>query len=269
MKKTKGKFILLDLAEFAGWIGQEVVHREVIRIQNHHTFIPSYAHFHQNNHFALMESMESAHLERGFSEIAQNLTTFPDGSICVGRPLDKIPAGIKGANRGGICIENVGNFDTGRDLMTQNQEMAIIRLNALLCQKFRMAPSEQTIIYHHWYDLDSGQRTDGSGNTKSCPGTAFFGGNTVVAAKANFLPRVAQDLTSIGGVPLPPVQVLLYRAQVTADALNVREQPNAKARVLQVLSKGVIVNVCAEEGSWRRIHPAESRWASGRFLQKV
>ena len=121
MRKTKGKFILFDLPEFAGWLGQEVVHREVVRFQDHHTFIPSYTHFHQDNHFALMVGMEAAHLERGFSEIAQNLTTFPDGSICVGRSLDKIPAGIKGANTGGICIENLGNFDIGHDVMTPDQ----------------------------------------------------------------------------------------------------------------------------------------------------
>ena len=70
--------------------------------------------------------MENAHLQGGFSEIAQNLTTFPDGSVAVCRRIDTIPAGVKRANRNGICIENLGNFDAGQDTLTSKQQVPIL-----------------------------------------------------------------------------------------------------------------------------------------------
>jgi len=70
--------------------------------------------------------MEDAHLQRGFSEIAQNLTTFPDGSVAVCRSFDTVPAGIKGANRNGLRTENVGNFDIGRDSLAAKHKDCIV-----------------------------------------------------------------------------------------------------------------------------------------------
>ena len=55
---------------------------------------------------------------------------------------------------------------------------------------FKLAPSETTVVYHHWYDLNTGKRIakEGTGSTKTCPGTNFFGGNTVEAFKKELLP---------------------------------------------------------------------------------
>ena len=87
MKQTKKQFILMDKKAFAKWLKSQKINRSVKRIQNHHTWIPAYKHFKRDNHFALMESMKRSHLKRGFSDIAQNITTFPDGTIGVCRPL--------------------------------------------------------------------------------------------------------------------------------------------------------------------------------------
>jgi hypothetical protein len=92
--------------------------------------------------------METAHLQRGFSEIAQNLTTFPDGTIALCRSIDTMPAGIKGANKNGICVENVGNFDLGQDAMTPKQRDCIIHSFALLCKKFSLHPDSANVVYH-------------------------------------------------------------------------------------------------------------------------
>ena len=90
------------------------------------------------------------------------------------------PLRIRFARTGGFAgVRLDGDFDAGADEMTPAQEGAIVEVNALLCRKFNLSPSTDTIVYHHWYDLNSGLRTDGSGTTKTCPGTAFFGGNTV------------------------------------------------------------------------------------------
>lgn len=270
MTEHRGKFVLFDLPDFSKWMFATAVHRQIRLIQNHHTFLPSYQHFNGSNHFDELTGMEAVHLERGFSEIAQHLTIFPDGFVAVCRSLDKIPAGAEGANTGGICIENLGDFDTDKDAMMLAQRDAIVQVNALLCRKFALTPSTDTIVYHHWFDLDTGARVNGNGNTRSCPGTAFFGGNSVAAAQANFIPLIQQALSGVTEPPPPAAPAQLFEARVTADtSLNVRVQPRAWARKITQLHKGVVVSVFATEGSWCRIHPSETRWVNGKFLERV
>jgi hypothetical protein len=193
--KQQGKFILLTLSEFKQWISQKSVLRKIKLIQNHHTFKPDYSNFTGSNHFSLLTGMESYHIHSaGMAEIAQNFTTFNDGMIAVCRTLDKAPAGIKGANQYGICIEHLGNFD-GKDQITDDHQRAIIGINALLCKKFKLIPSVNSIVYHHWYDLDTGERKDGQGNAKSCPGTHFFDGNSVQTAEDNFIPLIKKEMS--------------------------------------------------------------------------
>lgn len=188
--ETKGKFILMDIAQFEAWLQTQKIKRTIKLVQHHHTYIPAYKHFKQTNHFALCQSMERSHKERGFAEIAQNITIFPDGKIMVCRNLDTIPAGIKGANSYGICIENIGNFDKGNDSMSAEQKNAIISATKSILNRFKLKASDQTVVYHHWYDLNTGKRIlkEGTGTTKSCPGTNFFGGNTLKSFNDNFLP---------------------------------------------------------------------------------
>lgn len=190
--QQQGKFLLLTPKEFAKWLTGLTVTRSIKIIQNHHTWLPNYATFNKSkNHFKILFGMENAHLERGFSQIAQNLTTFPDGSIAVCRSFDEIPAGIKGVNTNGICIEHIGNFDLGKDTMTKAHKSAILEVNALLCVKFKLPVTTTSIVYHHWYDLTTGKRVkDGHKNTKSCPGTNFFGGNTIEICQKNFIPEI-------------------------------------------------------------------------------
>jgi hypothetical protein len=191
--QQQGKFLLFSLAEFSNWLTGLTVTRKIKIIQNHHTWLPNYKTFNSkpNNHFPLLLSMERSHQERGFNEIAQNLTTFPDGTIAVCRSFEKMPAGIKGANTFGICIEHVGNFDAGKDVMSKAHRDTIIKINALLCKKFKLPIDTNSVVYHHWYDLTTGKRVkDGSPNTKTCPGTNFFGGNTIEACAKNFIPEV-------------------------------------------------------------------------------
>ena len=192
--KQEDKFLLLDLREFELWLKGLKLKRKILLIQNHHTWLPDYSTFNGKNHFKLLHAMERSHRERGFTQIAQNLTTFPNGKIAVCRPFEEIPAGIKGANSNGICIEHIGNFDKGKDHMTEAHRECIIGVNALLCEKFKLTPGTNTVVYHHWYDLTTGQRVAESptSNTKSCPGTNFFGGNTIAACKNNFIPLISK-----------------------------------------------------------------------------
>lgn len=205
----RGIFFLFTIEEFMKWFGPRQVIRQIKLIQNHHTWLPGYKEFNNKpDHFYWLESMQDYQVNtNGFSQIAQNLTTFPDGKVALCRPIDTIPAGIKGANQFGICIEHLGNFDLNQDQMTPEHIDTIIKLNAFLCKKFSLPINTESIVYHHWYDLGTGQRTDGKGQVtlkkdgkdftrdtmvKTCPGTNFFGGNTVEVCEEYFLPLLVK-----------------------------------------------------------------------------
>lgn len=191
--KISGKFILLELDEFKEWLAIQNITRKILLVQHHHTWLPAYKNLKNDNHFLLCQGMERSHFERGFAEIAQNITTFPDGKIMICRNLNKIPAGIKGANSNGVCIENIGNFDKGKDTMSDDHKNTIVEITKILLGHFNLQPSENTVVYHHWYNLSTGKRilNEGTGVTKTCPGTDFFGGNTIEAFKNNLLPLLS------------------------------------------------------------------------------
>lgn len=193
-----------NISDFSNWLKDQKPNRSITRIQQHHTLIPSYADFDGYNHISLQEGMANYHVEkRGFSSIAQHFTTFNDGTIVTGRDLGKSPAGIKGANSGSICIEHLGNFDMGKDIMTQLHKDIIIAINAELCNRFGIEVNSDTILYHSWFDLKKGKRTNGSGTTKTCPGTSFFGGNRVEDAENNLYPQIRNKKMNIS-IPIIP-----------------------------------------------------------------
>lgn len=264
--QSKYGFTLFNIAEFDTWLQESRFNRAIILLQNHHTWLPDYGSFKGNNHFALLKGMNDSHIERGFDMIAQNVTTFPDGTLAVCRPIDRVPAGIKGANSKGICLEHVGNFD-GKDQMTEAHHNTIVDTNALLCREFSLTPSSESIVYHHWYDLNTGKRTNGTGTTKSCPGTAFFGGNTVQSAATGFIPLVASKLG--GAVPAVNPSSLpggTLASVTAASSLNIRNAPAADALLLGSLRRGAAVNVYTTQNRWCRIHPTEERWVYARYL---
>ena len=177
--KTQSGFTLMTAAEFESWIASQRVTRGIRLVQLHHTWSPAYAQFNGSNHFTLQSNMKSYHLSIGYADIAQNLTIFPDGQVMTGRSLNTAPAGCVGANINGICIENVGNFDVGGDTMTDAQKNAIVRVTAALLKKFGLSP-ESGVTYHAWWTeggMSLGTYIAGR-SCKTCPGTAFFGGNT-------------------------------------------------------------------------------------------
>jgi hypothetical protein len=204
---VQGQFMLMTKEEFKEWLLSNKFNRKIKLIEEHHTWQPSYAQFNGSNYFPLLEGMKHYHVyERGFSDIAQNITTFPDGKVAVCRPFDIAPEGSIGAkaNSVGISIENIGNFDIGYDVMTIKQKETIIYITALLCIKFGLTPSINSITYHHWWDMGTGENVldNSRGHSiKTCPGTGFFEGNDTVSAINNFYPlvklKIKEILTSI------------------------------------------------------------------------
>lgn len=198
--KMRGQFLLFDTAaEFAAWLRTAPIKRKIVRIQNHHTYEPSYNDFNGSNHFERLEAMRRHHRkERGWSDIGQTLTTFPDGAVAVCRAFELAPACIYGANNGAVCIEHLGNFDKVGDTMRPEHRACIVEVVAALVSKFGVVVDTQGIVYHHWFDLKTGKRTNGKGTTKTCPGSAFFGGNTVEDCEKSFLPLVRAALAPEG-----------------------------------------------------------------------
>lgn len=178
----------INYIDIGNYINNMAVKRKITRIQLHHTFSPSYKDFSGENHDALQNGMKNYHVNTcGYSDIAQHFTVFPDGIIMTGRNLDVVPAGIKGANTGAICIECVGNFDS--DVMAESQKNAIVELLKVLLNKFNL-DADKNITYHCWWSADGRELGDFVKNhsCKTCPGTNFFGGNTLAAYTNNLLP---------------------------------------------------------------------------------
>ena len=185
-------FKLMNKGEFEKYIKGLNVSRKIKLIQLHHTYSPSYKNFNGNNHEALQSNMRLYHMKtNGWADIGQHFTIFPDGKIMTGRSIESAPAGIYGANSGAICIEVLGNFDVGGDNMTENQREAVPFYVRLILDKFGLN-AKNNVTYHAWWSAAGkslGDYIKGK-SAKTCPGTAFFGGNTHAAYEKNLLPLI-------------------------------------------------------------------------------
>ena len=187
------EFKKYNIRQFEKYISALSVSRRISLIQLHHTYSPSYKQFTGNNHIALQTGMRSYHIKyNGWSDIGQHFSIFPDGMIVTGRSVEMIPAGIKGANTGAICIECVGNFDAGGDIMSDAQKESIVSVVKILLDKFSLQP-ENAVIYHSWWNASGKKLGDyiKGKSAKTCPGTNFFGGSSRNAFETNLLPLIS------------------------------------------------------------------------------
>jgi uncharacterized protein YgiM (DUF1202 family) len=270
--ETKNGFTKMTLAEFETWIGKLRVGRTILRIQQHHTWNPSYKQFKDNNHFTLQLGMKNHHVStNGWSDIGQHFTTFPDGTILTGRSLELTPACLVGANTNGVCMEHFGNFDKNGDAMTPEHRETIIKMTASLCKKFGIPVNSEKIVYHHWYNLATGERNNGTKNNKSCPGSNFFGGNKVADCEANFLPLVAQAMNgAVADENLTPT--LLKYVAVNSTSLNVRTKAESGAPLAAdraPVTLGSILRVYKEKNGWLKITESKAHWVSGKLTLDV
>lgn len=268
--ETKYGFTKMTIAEFASWLKNLRVSRTILKIQQHHTYSPSYILFTGSNHFERQKAMKDYHINNnGWNDIGQHFTVFPDGTIMTRRSIEKSPACIYGQNANSVCIENFGDFDIDKDAMTQEQRQAIVMATALLCQRFHVPVTTNNIIYHHWYDLSTGVRNNGTRNNKSCPGTNFFGGNKVADCQNNFLPLVMAILSE--EIKTESTDVVKYVC-VNTSSLNVRTEPNAsspRAPERPAVVIGSILRIYEQQGDWLKISKSDSRWVAARYTTDV
>lgn len=268
--ETKYGFTKMTLTEFKAWIKKIRISRTIIKIQHHHTYIPSYIHFTGSNHFDRQKAMRDHHVSNnGWKDIGQHFTIFPDGTILTGRSLEDTPSCIYGQNANSICIENFGNFDKGKDVMTNEQQQSIVGVTALLCERFNIPITTDFIIYHHWFDLSSGVRNNGKKNNKSCPGTGFFGGNKVEDCQNNFIPLVKSALSGTIKTNTADIEKYVY---VTASSLNVRTLPSTSSPRVPERSSvplGAILRVYEKKDEWLKISKNDSHWVSSKYTADV
>jgi peptidoglycan hydrolase-like protein with peptidoglycan-binding domain len=125
--------------------------------QVHHTYKPDHSDFNGKNHIKLQQAMRNYHVnQRGWSDIGQHVTLFPDGLFVIGRDFDKTPAGIEGYNTGAFMTEMLGNFDKGHDKLQGKQLESMLKL-----QHFLVTECGAEIIFHREHAR------------KSCPGTGI------------------------------------------------------------------------------------------------
>lgn len=267
---TKFGFTKMDINEFETWISNLRVARTILYIQEHHTWSPGYVQCKPNNHFEMQQSMKTYHVStHGWMDIGQHFSTFPDGSIVTGRSLENTPACIVGFNSNAICIENVGNFDVGKDVMTAAHRETIIRMAAALCKKFGIAVNSNKIVYHHWFNLSTGARNNGTGNNKTCPGTNFFGGNKVADCDRNFLPLISAALK---GTTIPQNKSIEKYIFVNTDSLNIRSEPSAQSKKVmdrESATLGSILRVFEEKNGWYKISGSQQHWVNGAYTKEV
>jgi len=267
--ETKYGFVKMTAVEFEAYLSTRKIARTVLSIQQHHTYIPSYIHFNGGNHFDLQKGMKNTHINaNGWADIGQHLSIFPDGSVVTGRSFEKSPSCIYGNNANSFCIENVGNFDKGGDVMTDQQKKTIIKVTTALLTKFGLSPNTNTIVYHHWFNLSTGARNNGSSNNKSCPGTHFFGGNKVEDCKKYFIPLINESLKPYNSNSME----LLKYVSVNSDTLNIRTGPSAssaKAKDRNPALFGNVLRVYEEKNGWYKISSSAQHWVASRYTTSV
>jgi hypothetical protein len=268
--QTRLGFTLMTLAEFEGWLGQRQIGRTVLTMQQHHTWSPSYGSFNGRNHFELQAGMKHHHVtNNGWGDIGQHFTTFPDGTVMTGRPLEQSPACIKGNNANSVCFEHLGNFDLNRDVMSPAHRATIIGVTAITCRRFGIPVNTDRVVYHHWFHLDTGARTNGSGNTKTCPGTAFFGGNAVENAQRSFLPLVRRAMGGADAATPAPLPVDMHYGVVKVDTLNVRAGAAGDAAKVNTVLLGAVLRIHDERDGWLRISSSQQEWVAARMVDAV
>ena len=104
-----------------------------VELHVHHTYAPSHKDFDGKNYQKLQDGMRKYHKEvRGWDDIAQHVTLFPDGKFLTGRNFCSNPASIKGHNGTSkavpFMVEMLGNFDKGHDVLKGAQLDSILQL---------------------------------------------------------------------------------------------------------------------------------------------
>ena len=251
--KKQFNFIRFDnINEFENWLNKEIVTRKISRLQVHHMSLPNYTTWETTDKRIYKDNRELGRTKAlddygknkwNYKDshnhyIAQHFNIFPNGKITTGRSLNSKPIGITGWNENAICVEIYGDFDKNKDIMTAAQKQSVIALYALLCKKFNIKPSTDTIRAHCWFTSGGVYLGDyyASKSAKSCPGTNFMNfGNSRSAFVNNFYPLIEGYISNNNKDTTKVVKMV---KNISSEKLNIRASPNWKADVIATLNPG-------------------------------
>ena len=154
---TAKPFLEFSIEEFIIYLDKFNFTRNISAVHIHHTWRPNYSNFTGTNHQNLQKGMENFHIQSGFGQIAQHITIFPDGKILLGRSFNVTPASISNHNTGAFCIEQIGDFDQGKDKVTPAQLKAVLEVS-----RWFVKHKNTQIIFHN------------ERSTKTCPGSGYL-----------------------------------------------------------------------------------------------
>ena len=251
--KKQFNFIRFDnINEFENWLNKEIVTRKISRLQVHHMSLPNYTTWETTDKRIYKDNRELGRTKAlddygknkwNYKDshnhyIAQHFNIFPNGKITTGRSLNSKPIGINGWNENAICVEIYGDFDKNKDIMTAAQKQSVIALYALLCKKFNIKPSTDTIRAHCWFTSGGVYLGDyyASKSAKSCPGTNFMNfGNSRSAFVNNFYPLIEDYLSNNSKDSAKVVKMV---KNISSEKLNIRSSPNWKGDIIATLNPG-------------------------------
>ena len=251
--KKQFNFIRFDnINEFENWLNKEIVTRKISRLQVHHMSLPNYTTWETTDKRIYKDNRELGRTKAlddygknkwNYKDshnhyIAQHFNIFPNGKITTGRSLNSKPIGITGWNENAICVEIYGDFDKNKDIMTAAQKQSVIALYALLCKKFNIKPSTDTIRAHCWFTSGGVYLGDYYANksAKSCPGTNFMNfGNSRSAFVNNFYPLIEDYLSNNSKDSAKVVKMV---KNISSEKLNIRSSPNWNGKVIATLNPG-------------------------------
>lgn len=179
MKTGYGFTEFENLKEFKTWLYDQKVSRTINRLQVHHMYLPDYSCWAKDNALRRQYNTKTYHMKtNGWADIAQHFSIFPDGHIVTGRSLNSTPVGIKGWNTNAICVEIYGNFDKGKDTMTNAQKNAVLGCYKIMAERFGIVININNIRPHAFFTAGGTYlgKYVSSKSAKTCPGTGFFGG---------------------------------------------------------------------------------------------
>jgi hypothetical protein len=167
-----------SIEEFITYLSTFVGKVNFSQVHVHGTWRPNIADFRRRPGEYYIQSMYRAHLQRGFSDIAQHATIDPDGYIWDGRSFLISPASATGFNDGDndgvhpFMFEMIGNFDKGNDVLQGKQLKAAVALTRGVIDLWNHSTAD---VHFHREFTDQ----------KTCPGSGIEKGWFISLVEGN------------------------------------------------------------------------------------
>jgi len=209
------RFKKYSIEELERYIATVPLQRPITNIQVHHTFLPTLAQYAATaNKESVIRGMWNYHVNtNGWMDIAQHFSIAPDG-VWDGRPLEWDSGGFLGAeNKGGICLEIIGDFDIGREAFAGDIAENTYRTVAAILRRWPTAD----IRFHRDQPSAKGKKT--------CPGTSIL--------KPAFVASVNLRLK-----PLSASAIIAEKSGIGAEGWTANEAKHpAYARLAKVVAE--------------------------------